>query len=309
MMFYRICFTQFCVEGMTKFQAMLDKVPGPFIRVVNSVNHEPPPQDFIYITKLNYGKGVPKPDLAFLTGCECSAGDCASSSCSCLTQVSASSHSGHYSKHGRLRIITGKQPFIYECNQSCACVQSTTCHNRVIQTGRQAPLEIFQMGDARGWGVRAINVIPAGTFIDLYNGEIITDEEADDRFHNVYNGDGRSLYLFDLDFSSESGAKADYTIDAFRFGSVSRFFNHSCNPNLLVVPCFIDHIDQSLHFIAFFAARDIKADEELCFDYTNEMYKNQGQEPKKGKKAYEKGHIKCLCGSHKCRKYVYPSYS
>jgi hypothetical protein len=38
------------------------------------------------------------------------------------------------------------------------------------------------------------------------------------------------------------------------------------------------------------------------------LYKNQG-ESKKGKKAYEKGHIKCLCGSHKCRKYVYPSYS
>lgn len=286
---------------------MLDKVPGPFIRVANSVNHEPPPQDFVYITKFRYGQGVPEPDSAFLTGCECKPGDCGTSACTCLNQVSANTHAGHYTKDGKLKIISGKQPFIFECNQSCNCAKSGKCQNRVIQTGRKVPLEIFQMGDARGWGVRAINFIPAGTFIDLYYGEIITDDEADNRFHNVYHGDGRSLYLFDLDFSSESGAKADYTIDAFRCGSVSRFFNHSCNPNLLVVPCFIDHIDQSLHFIAFFAIKDIKADEELCFDYTNEMYKSQNQNGKK--KVYEKGHIRCLCGSPACRKYVYPAYS
>lgn len=161
------------------------------------------------------------------------------------------------------------------------------------------------MGDARGWGVRAVTHIPAGTFIDLYYGEIITDNEADERYHKVYQGDARSLYLFDLDFSAEAGAKADYTVDAYNCGSVSRFFNHSCNPNLLVVPCFIDHIDQSLHFIAFFAARDIKPDQELCFDYTNELYK--AASAPKLPKVYENGHIECLCGSANCRKFVYPS--
>lgn len=295
---------------MTAFQRMLDRVPGARLQVANSVNHEAPPENFRYLTQFIYGKGVPKPDPAFLTGCdctqECTAAACA---CACLSQtqpVPALSHSGHYTKEGRLRILPGRQPFIYECNRSCGCAKSMRCANRVIQRGRTVPLEIFQMGDARGWGVRAVTPIPAGTFIDLYYGEIITDSEADQRYHKVYKGDGRSLYLFDLDFSAEAGAKADYTIDAYNYGSVSRFFNHSCNPNLLVVPCFIDHIDQSLHFIAFFAARDIKPDQELCFDYTNELYKTAAG-PKRPAKIYAKGHIRCLCGAPNCRKYVYPA--
>jgi len=162
------------------------------------------------------------------------------------------------------------------------------------------------MGDARGWGVRAISHIPAGTFIDLYYGEIVTDEEADERYHNLYEQDERALYLFDLDFSAETGSKADFTIDAYKFGSVSRFFNHSCSPNLLVVPCFIDHIDQSLHFIAFFAAKDIRPDEELSFDYTNDMYKSSGSAGARSK-VYTDGRIPCLCGTPNCRKFVYPS--
>ncbi len=298
------------LEGMNNFQAMLDSVPGPLLRVANSKNNEPPPTNFVYITKFIYGKGVPKPDPAFLTGCDCQLKDCGTAVCSCVMQTPVPSHgqhTGNYTRDGRLKILAGRQPFIYECNMACSCSSQEQCLNRVIQKGRAAPLEIFQMGDARGWAVRAINFIPAGTFIDLYHGEIITDQEADKRFMNIYKGDERSLYLFDLDFSAEAGAKADFTIDAYYYGSVSRFFNHSCDPNLLIVPCFIDHIDQSLHFIAFFAAKDIKSDEELCFDYTNEMYKSTVASGRKNSTVYEKGHIRCLCGASNCRKYVYPT--
>lgn len=290
------------LEGMTKFQEMLDSVGGPLLRVANSVNHEPPPSHFVYVNRFVYGKGVPKPDPAFLTGCECS-GLCLTADCTCLTQT-GQSHQGHYTKDGRLKIIGGRQPFIYECNQACSC-KSSKCMNRVIQKGRTVPLEIFQMNDARGWGVRAISPIPAGTFIDLYHGEIITDLEADSRYQSDYQKDCKRLYLFDMDFSAEAGAKADYTVDAYTYGSASRFFNHSCNPNLLIVPCFIDHIDQSLHFIAFFAARDIKPDEELCFDYTNEM--NKADTNVKKHNVYEKGQLPCLCGAPNCRRFVYPS--
>lgn len=294
---------------MTRFQRMLDAVPGAPLRVANSRNHEPPPEEFEYITAFRYGAGVPRPDPAFLTGCGCQAGaDCGTAACECATQA-RQAHAGNYTSQGRLRIVPGRQPFIYECNQSCACGRagsdSSRCLNRVIQRGRTVPLEIFQMGDARGWAVRALSHIPAGTFIDLYYGEIITDQEADDRFHTAYGGDGRALYLFDLDFSAEHNTKADYTVDSYRCGSVSRFLNHSCSPNLLVVPCFIDHIDQSLHFVAFFAARDIRPDQELTFDYTSERYKKRAPGRPRAT-VYAAGHIECLCGAPNCRRFVYP---
>jgi histone-lysine N-methyltransferase SUV39H len=300
---------------MTEFQNMLDVIPGAIIRVSNSINLEPPPSDFVYITSFLYGHNVPKPDPAFLTGCECQDGFCNSKNCFCVNQNTehGNKHTGNYTADGRLKsIVLGRnlqktQPFIYECNERCSCNESNACLNRVIQGGRKVPLEIFFLGDARGWGVRAIEMIPAGTFVDLYHGEIITDEEADERYKTVYKGDWRSLYLFDLDFSADAGTKADYTVDAYRYGSVSRFFNHNCNPNLLIAPCFIDHIDQSLHFIAFFAARDIHPDEELCFDYTNERGRITSLETKKHESVkYDSGIIRCLCGARNCRQYIYP---
>lgn len=54
-----------------------------------------------------------------------------------------------------------------------------------------------------------------------------------------------------------------FCIDAKYYGNFSRFINHCCSPNLHPVKVFIEH--QDLHFprIAFFAKRDIVADEEL----------------------------------------------
>lgn len=36
-------------------------------------------------------------------------------------------------------------------------------------------------------------------------------------------------YLYDLDLENDAG---NYVIDAMHYGNVSRFFNHSCEPNL-----------------------------------------------------------------------------
>ena len=74
-----------------------------------------------------------------------------------------------------------------------------------------------------------------------------------------------------------------YCIDAARYGNVSRFINHLCEPNVIPVKVrqccnlsfplhfsnnfflqvFVDHQDLRFPRICFFASKDIKAFDEL----------------------------------------------
>lgn len=74
--------------------------------------------------------------------------------------------------------------------------------------------------------------------------------------------------------------------------------NHSCNPNCKIKPVSIDHADDRIYYLAFFALRDIPAGEELTFDY------NPGANRKEKKFA---GAVKCLCGDAKCRGQLWPN--
>ena len=77
---------------------------------------------------------------------------------------------------------------IFECNEMCKCNVSM-CHNRVIQHGITARLQVYRTY-GMGWGVRAASEIAKGSFVCEYVGELISDSEADTR---------EDSYLFDLD--------------------------------------------------------------------------------------------------------------
>ena len=64
-----------------------------------------------------------------------------------------------------------------------------TCHNRVLQHGISVRLQVFRVY-GMGWGIRALQNIPKGSFICEYVGEIISDSEAETR---------EDSYLFDLE--------------------------------------------------------------------------------------------------------------
>ena len=80
---------------------------------------------------------------------------------------------------------------------------------------------IFRTSDGRGWGVKTLDFIRKGQFVMEYVGEIITNEEAERR-GKMYDA-AQQTYLFDLDLDTE----ASYAIDAYHFGNVSHFINHS----------------------------------------------------------------------------------
>lgn len=281
-------------QNAMKFEKMLNSADsGPHIRVINEIDEQGIPPHFTYINESFFGPGVPLPDPSFLYGCDCTDGCGKNANCICFEN---NNHSFPYDESLRLNMDHGG---IYECNVMCKC--GPNCKNRVVQKGRKVLLDLVRFSDGRGWGVIADQDIPRGTFISTYTGEVITNEEADERA-KIYDLNDRA-YLFDLDFFFQQGAESDFTIDARQYGNVSHFFNHSCEPNIRVYACFVNNLDPRLHINAFFSCKDIKKGDEVAFDYLG--LKDDGVNDNAIVKRPKEFSLPCLCGSSKCRKYVY----
>uniref|UniRef100_A0A3B3BS97 SET domain-containing protein n=1 Tax=Oryzias melastigma TaxID=30732 RepID=A0A3B3BS97_ORYME len=128
-----------------------------------------------------------------------------------------------------------------------------------------------------GWGVRAMQDIPQGTFVCEYVGEIIRDTEADKRENDSF--------LFTLD----NKVGDIHCIDAKTFGNIGRFINHLCEPNLLAVRVFTTHQDLRFPRIAFFSSQPIKAGQQIGIDYGENYWRVKSK------------YFSCQCGSVKCR--------
>ncbi len=210
-----------------------------------------PPEGFYWTEKWVYGLRVMPPDSEFLVGCHCVDG-CERGKCSC-----PSSHDcDHaYTRDNRLRDASSTMPII-ECNFKCRC--GPDCGNRVVQNGKAVRTEIFRCGPTKGWGVRTLEFVKKGQFVAEYVGEIITVEEAEERelFYQIE----KTSYLFNLDgfLDATKTEDAAYVIDAYQCGNITRFMNHSCDPNMRAVSVLSDGAEYRMHRVAFFAIKDIE---------------------------------------------------
>ena len=127
-----------------------------------------------------------------------------------------------------------------------------------------------------GRGVVATRDIPAGTKLIEYVGEVITPSEADRRYP-FDESEPQHTFLFSVNSRK--------IIDASRKGNISRWINHSCDPNCEAI------VDKGRVFI--YSLRDIKKGEELGYDY---WFVLDEPHTKKMKALYP-----CRCGSKKCR--------
>ncbi|KAG5280896.1 hypothetical protein AALO_G00065210 [Alosa alosa] len=242
------------------------------ISCVNGVDHEPCPSNFKYVpencctSQMNIDENI-----THLQHCKCK-DDCSSNNCVC-GQLSIRSW---YDKEGRLLPEFSREdpPYLFECNHACSCWRS--CRNRVVQNGLRTRLQVFRT-DQMGWGVRALQDIPEGSFVCEYVGEIITDKEANTR--------GNDAFLFNLD----NKVGDVYCIDAQFYGNVARFLNHLCEPNLFPVRVFTKHQDLRFPRVALFSCRHIRVGEELGFDYGEHFWKVKSK------------YLSCQCHSPKCR--------
>jgi len=103
-----------------------------------------------------------------------------------------------------------------------------------------------------GYGVFAREPINKNRRIIDYAGELITNEQSKAR-EDRYLRKGR-IWVFRVNRYWNRDANVD--------GNTARFINHSCRPN-----CWVDVVDRTIWIRA---ARNIKAGEELTYDYNTE---------------------------------------
>lgn len=269
----------------------------PLVTVVNDVDNDAFPSDFVYVDRLVHSADVPEPDPEFLVGCQDCDNRCRHKSFEGASDSVCHEYSS-YNRNGLVTIAPGAS--ITECNLQCKC--GPECFNRVVQRGRKIPLQIFKTKE-KGWGVQAMADIKCGKFVEEYTGEVIGNVEGESR-GQIYDLLGYS-YLFDMDYAEDNETPAKYTIDSYVLGNASHFFNHSCTPNLGVYAVFYDSAAPDYHRIAFFAVRDIKKGEELTFDYIGDRASELQEPDGTVKKPKKTGKFPCRCGSAVCRKWIY----
>lgn len=205
------------------------------------------------------------------------------------------------------RLINNVFPIV-ECNLECKCANNEEqCLNRVVQFGPQCSLEVFECSNKRkGKGVRSRSeLIPKGSFVVEYAGEIIGSIQAEKLFRQRASV-GEPNYLMHLREYFATGREMKSTIiDARNYSNIARFINHSCEPNLLVLPV---RINNTIPHAALFALRDIQIGEELSYDYNGTNYgatmasgANKSPPPVEG---VEGKKVVCFCESKFCKGFL-----
>ncbi|KAI8823659.1 uncharacterized protein EV422DRAFT_521890 [Fimicolochytrium jonesii] len=158
-----------------------------------------------------------------------------------------------------------------------SCPAGQYCQNQKFQKRQYAPMEIFETAK-KGFGLRATAPIRAGSFVIEYCGEVITSTMFKKRTQEYDKEGVKHFYFMSL--------KANEFIDAGRKGNVSRFMNHSCDPNCALHKWIVGERWR----IGMFTLKDIAVGEEFTFDYKFKRY---------GAKAQS-----CYCGSSNCSGFI-----
>ncbi|XP_062979479.1 histone-lysine N-methyltransferase SETMAR isoform X2 [Elgaria multicarinata webbii] len=229
----------------------------------------------------------PDPSEVSFPGCSCHSPSCLASLCSCLRYGENYNSSCINSEGNELDF---SKP-VFECNTMCPCGE--LCQNRVIQRGLQFRLEVFKT-TKKGWGLRTLEFIPKGRFVCEYAGEILDFKEARRRIQLQTSSDPNYIIAVREHFHGEQILET--FVDPTYIGNIGRFLNHSCEPNLLMVPV---RIDSMVPKLALFADRDICADQELTYDYSG-RYRNYLPVKDQEKLQKEESKKPCYCRAKLC---------
>ncbi|KAG0208129.1 histone methyltransferase set2 [Mortierella sp. NVP41] len=143
----------------------------------------------------------------------------------------------------------------------------------VFQMRQNARVDVVRT-EKKGFGLRAKEDLPTGSFVMEYIGEVLPYANFVKRTREYSVAGVEHFYFMSL--------QSDEVIDATKKGCLARFINHSCNPN-----CHLEKwVVGSKLRIGIFTIKPVRDGEELTFDYQFERYGVEAQ--------------KCYCGWPNC---------
>ena len=145
-----------------QFLKKLEHLRGPPVSVVNLIDHTSPSLSFVFVNESILGRDVERVDEEFMSGCVCRPENgrncgCEYRTCHCVIQSDRDENGQVHFPYAASQRNRGclrneylhSRYHIYECNGKCNCRDN--CKNKLVQHGRQIPLEIFKTIN-RGWG-------------------------------------------------------------------------------------------------------------------------------------------------------------
>ncbi|KAN0063766.1 hypothetical protein ACQY0O_003816 [Thecaphora frezii] len=144
-------------------------------------------------------------------------------------------------------------------------------------------------------------------------------QEELQRWHQEYLDDPKALPNLSADEQrlakeleelwESTRSNNELTVDGALHGNYTRFFNHSCDPNLALWPVWIEEGSIWRPFHCFFAIRTIDAGEELTFKYSEDIVEDAVSKRVRGYQMQGKPQgtkmMVCKCGAKTCRGYVF----
>ena len=155
------------------------------------------------------------------------------------------------------------------------CGAGAYCQNQRMQRMQYAKMKKVPF-PGKGMGIVADEDIAAGSFIGEYQGEIISMKMFEKR-KREYQGE-RHFYFMTL--------TSKLVIDASRKSQITRFVNHSCEPNAETQKWNAGGEPR----VGIFALKDIRKSDEITFDY--------------GARSLANDTVPCLCGAKSCRGFL-----
>ena len=196
-------------------------------------------------------------------------------------------HHNSYDDRGLLPPHPSRSGFVQECNHRCGC--GPDCRYRLVQnwaTQPKASLAVKFISEGCGYGVVTLEALPKGQCIGEYTGELLLEEEEAHRREELYNQQITGHHSCIVHVLAAKGKKRNFAVDATKAGSVLRFLNHSCDPNVEMLQVFTG---SKLPRIAFFTIRPVQAGAQITFTYD---------------KRAKKDGMECLCGAANCKKFL-----
>lgn len=144
-----------------------------------------------------------------------------------------------------------------ECDKDCQL--GDNCSNQRFKKSENAGCAVF-ITEKKGYGLFAAKFIPKETFIMEFVGEVVSMTEFKKRSKEYVKKKLRHCYVMT--------SSSNHLIDATQKGNLTRFINHSCDPNAETQKWTVNGEGR----IGIFSKRPINQFEEITINYQFERF-------------------------------------